>query len=128
VDVDPTSLFDRVGGTAFFDALVERFYDGVVGDPLLAPMYPPGDLDGARRRLSLFLSQYWGGPGTYSEERGHPRLRMRHARFVIDDAARDAWLGHMAVALDGADAIADADRDMLWGYLVAAAEHLRNAG
>lgn len=120
------TLYDRAGGDDFFVGLVDRFYDGVVADPLLAPMYPPGDLEGARRRLALFLIQYWGGPTTYSDERGHPRLRMRHARFPLDAEARDAWLGHMAVALDGGASLAPEDRDALWGYFVAAADHLRN--
>jgi hemoglobin len=93
------NLYDAVGGQAFFDNLVERFYLGVEADPLLRPLYP-ADLAGPKRHLALFLGQYWGGPTTYSDERGHPRLRMRHARFVIGEAERDAWLRHMAAALD----------------------------
>ena len=84
-------LFERVDGVAFFERLVERFYDGVADDPVLRPMYPPDDIDGARERLSVFLVQYWGGPTDYSDTRGHPRLRMRHAPFVIGEAERDAW-------------------------------------
>ena len=92
------SVFEAVGGEGFFVDLVDAFYRGVAGDPLLRPLYPD-DLTDARRHLTLFLQQYWGGPGTYSDERGHPRLRMRHAPFVITDAERDAWFGHMARAL-----------------------------
>ena len=93
------NLFDAVGGQPFFDELVERFYAGVAADPLLAGMYPD-DLTEPKRHLALFLGQYWGGPGTYSSERGHPRLRMRHVPFVIGEAERDAWLRHMCAALD----------------------------
>jgi hemoglobin len=93
------NLFDAVGGQPFFDDLVDRFYLGVEADPVLRPLYPD-DLSEPKRHLALFLGQYWGGPTTYSEERGHPRLRMRHARFVIGAAERDAWLRHMAAALD----------------------------
>lgn len=99
--IDPSTVYDAVGGQAFFDRLVDRFYDGVESDDVLLPLYPhPDDLQGARRRLALFLAQYWGGPTTYSEERGHPRLRMRHAPFAIGPDARDRWLVHMTAALD----------------------------
>lgn len=121
---DATSLFDRVGGMAFFDELAGHFYDGIVTDELLAPMYPE-DLEGARQRLALFLAQYWGGPPIYSQQRGHPRLRMRHAPFPIDEAARDAWMGHMERAVS-AMPLDDADRDAMVGYFAAAADHLRN--
>jgi hemoglobin len=93
------SVFDAIGGEAFFVDVVERFYASVAMDPLLRPLYPD-DLTESKRHMSLFLQQYWGGPGTYSEERGHPRLRQRHMPFVISEAERDAWLGHMARALD----------------------------
>jgi hemoglobin len=93
------NLFEAVGGQPFFDELVERFYQGVAADPLLRHMYPD-DLTGPKRHLALFLCQYWGGPTTYSDERGHPRLRMRHVPFVIAERERDAWLRHMADALD----------------------------
>jgi hemoglobin len=119
------TLYERVGGETFFVALVDRFYDGVAADPLLRPMYPD-DLTDAREHLSLFLSQYWGGPRTYSDTRGHPRLRIRHAPFVVDDAARDAWLGHMQAALD-AVALDDDVRDELDAYFEMAANQLRNA-
>ena len=95
-------LFDRVDGEAFFVRLVDRFYAGVVEDPVLRPLYPDDDLDGARARLTGFLVQFWGGPTTYSDTRGHPRLRMRHAPFVIGDAERRAWLTHMTAAVAAA--------------------------
>jgi hemoglobin len=93
------SVFDAVGGQPFFVDLVEGFYAGVSTDSLLRPMYPE-DLTDSRRHLAAFLVQYWGGPPTYSQERGHPRLRMRHAPFAIGEAQRDAWLRHMLAALD----------------------------
>ena len=93
------TVYDAVGGRDFFDDLVDGFYAGVSADPLLRPMYPE-DLTDPRRHLAGFLSQYWGGPSTYSNERGHPRLRMRHAPFAIGDAERDAWLRHMLGSLD----------------------------
>jgi hemoglobin len=93
------NVFDALGGQPFFDDLAERFYRRVAMDPLLRALYPD-DLTGPRRHLALFLGQYWGGPTTYSDERGHPRLRMRHAPFVIGEPERDAWLRHMGAALD----------------------------
>lgn len=96
---DDVSVYDAVGGQPFFVALVDGFYAGVSADPLLRPMYPD-DLADSRRHLAGFLSQYWGGPTTYSDERGHPRLRMRHAPFAIGIAERDAWLRHMLGSLD----------------------------
>ena len=99
---DSVSVFDQIGGDGFFRELVENFYQGVSQDPLLRPMYPEGDLTEAKEKLRLFLVQYWGGPTTYSQTRGHPRLRMRHMPFVIDEAARDAWLTHMLAALSKA--------------------------
>lgn len=95
----PLSVYEALGGQPFFDELVERFYRRVAGDVLLRPLYPD-DLSQPRRHLALFLGQYWGGPTTYSDERGHPRLRMRHAPFVIGEPERDAWLRHMSAALD----------------------------
>ena len=119
------SLFDRVGGAPFFTDLVDRFYEGVAGDPVLRALYPD-DLTEPRRHLALFLMQYWGGPSEYSDERGHPRLRMRHAPFVIGDLERVAWLRHMgaAVASSGAD---QADQDELTAYFDMAANQLMNA-
>src|SRR5829696_3627514 len=95
------TLFDEVGGQPFFDALVERFYERVEADPVLRPLYPE-EMGPGKRALALFLGQYWGGPTTYSDEKGHPRLRMRHAPFVVGERERDAWLAHMTAALDGA--------------------------
>ena len=95
------SLFEEVGGTPFFDRLVERFYEGVVTDDVLLPLYPEqSDLSGAKERLTLFLQQYWGGPTTYSDVRGHPRLRQRHFPFVIGERERDRWMVHMMAAVD----------------------------
>ena len=95
------SLYERAGGMAFFERLVDAFYDGVAGDEVLVRLYPDApDLSDARHRLTLFLAQYWGGPTTYSEERGHPRLRLRHMRFPIGPAERDRWLHHMSAAVD----------------------------
>ncbi len=127
--IEQTSLYDRVGGTPFFEALVGGFYRRVATDEILRPLYPEQDLAPAERRLGLFLVQYWGGPRTYDAERGHPRLRMRHAPFAIDAVARDRWLSHMRAALADvcasapipADAAADLDR-----YFAMAAESMRN--
>ena len=95
------SLFEEVGGSEFFDRLVERFYEGVATDGVLLPLYPEqSDLSGAKERLTLFLQQYWGGPTTYSDERGHPRLRQRHFPFVIGELERDRWMVHMMAAVD----------------------------
>lgn len=121
----PEETFAALGGEATFRALVARFYEGVADDPLLRPMYPEDDLEGAQHRLTLFLIQYWGGPPRYAQERGHPRLRMRHAPYSIGAAERDAWLGHMADALATLD-LADAPRAALWAYLSNAADALRN--
>ncbi|MCE9621544.1 MAG: globin [Actinomycetia bacterium] len=109
----------------FFEALVDAFYEGVVSDALLRPLYPPDDLAESRRHLALFLAQYWGGPQTYSEERGHPRLRLRHMPFHVGPAERDHWLLHMAAAVErttGSPSV----RATLMNYFVPAAEHLRN--
>ena len=122
---DPLTLYDRAGGSSFFEVLVGRFYDGVETDELLRPIYPEPDLAGARRRLTLFLIQYWGGPTTYDQERGHPRLRMRHAPFAIGPAERDRWLVHMRAAVaelaPPADVAAELER-----YFTMAAEAMRN--
>lgn len=93
------TLFDEVGGQAFFEQLVRQFYDGVQGDDVLWPMYPADDLEGAIWRLSRFLGQFFGGPAEYSTERGHPRLRMRHAPFHVNPEARERWMFHMTAAL-----------------------------
>ena len=124
-----TTLYERVGGEVFFIDLVDRFYLGVAGDPLLRPLYPD-DLQESSRHLALFLMQYWGGPGTYGEERGHPRLRMRHVPFVIGLPERDAWLRHMLSAvseLETASRISPVDALELRGYLEMAANSLVNS-
>jgi hemoglobin len=131
---DEISLYERVGGSAFFEHLVDAFYEGVATDAVLSPLYPEyPDFSGARHRLTLFLVQYWGGPTTYSDERGHPRLRMRHMPFTIAEAERDRWLVHMLHAVDVATSALDvdgADRDeiagKLRGYFVPGAEQMRN--
>jgi hemoglobin len=123
------ALFERVGGEQFFVDLVERFYLGVAGDPLLRPLYPD-ELTESSEHLALFLIQYWGGPGTYSRERGHPRLRMRHAPFVIGQPERDAWLRHMLAALvdlEQGGRVEPADAAELRDYLTMAASSLVNA-
>jgi hemoglobin len=123
------TLYERVGGQPFFVDLVDRFYLGVAGDPLLRPLYPD-DLREASRHLALFLMQYWGGPGTYGEERGHPRLRMRHVPFVIGLPERDAWLRHMVgalVELEASSRITPADALEFRDYLEMAANSLVNS-
>lgn len=123
---DEVTLYDEVGGMAYFARLVDAFYEGVATDPVLLPLYPEApDLTGARHRLTLFLAQYWGGPTTYSDERGHPRLRLRHMPFHIGPRERDHWLTHMTAAVE-ATAPTPEVRDRLLGYFVPAAEHLRN--
>jgi hemoglobin len=120
------SVFEAAGGMPFFERLVDRFYDGVASDPELLALYPePDDLGPARRRLALFLAQYWGGPATYSAERGHPRLRMRHAPFAIDAAARDRWLVHRRAAIAELAPPADV-ADALERYVAMAADAMRN--
>src|SRR5712692_7203482 len=119
------SFYEAVGGEETFTRLVSRFYAEVEADPLLRPVYPSKDLRPAEEHLRLFLIQYWGGPGTYSERRGHPRLRMRHAHFTIGEAERDAWLRHMRAALDELD-LDEAHAAQPWDYLVMAANSLVN--
>jgi hemoglobin len=119
------SLYEAVGGEPTFRRLVHRFYQEVAADPELRPVYPSKDLGPAEEHLRLFLIQYWGGPATYNELRGHPRLRMRHAHFAIGPAERDAWLRHMRAALDELDLDPAADGE-LWDYLVMAADSLVN--
>jgi hemoglobin len=125
VTADRQTLYDRAGGTPFFEALVGRFYESVESDPLLRPIYPEPHLAGARHRLTLFLIQYWGGPTTYDQERGHPRLRMRHAPFAIGPAARDRWLVSMRAAIDELSPPADVAAE-LERYFAMAAEAMRN--
>ncbi len=118
-------MYERVGGEAFFVALVDRFYDGVAADPVLRPLYPE-DLTDSRRHLALFLAQYWGGPRTYSDERGHPRLRMRHLPFAVTPAMRDRWLAHMRDAVDSLALDPELEAP-LWEYLEGAANFMVNA-
>lgn len=130
VDSTAPTLFFRVGGMPFFERLVDAFYRGVATDEVLLPLYPEQpDLTGARHRLTLFLAQYWGGPTTYSDERGHPRLRMRHFPFTIGPRERDRWLVHMAAAVEevcGDAQVPDGVAEEMMTYFVNAAEHLRN--
>ena len=121
----PADFYALVGGADFFRDLVHRFYAGVAGDPELRPMYPGEDLSGAEERLRMFLEQYWGGPGTYSQLRGHPRLRMRHHPFAVTLAARDRWLVHMRAALDTFDLPAYLETP-LWRYMEMAAHSMVN--
>jgi hemoglobin len=121
-----STLFDEVGGEPVFRQLVDLFYDGVAMDPILRPLYPEEDLTGARDRLALFLMQYWGGPTTYSDNRGHPRLRMRHAGWVIGERERDAWLTHMNRAILAIDVTEEA-REAIWEHVARAAETLLNS-
>ncbi len=119
------TFYERVGGEIFFNDLVSNFYGYVANDPILRPMYPEDGLKAAGFRLQKFLEQYWGGPKTYSEERGHPRLRMRHAGFHINSAARDAWLNCMKQVIEGMEMETDL-REELWSYLEMAADSMVN--
>lgn len=121
----PDSFYEQVGGEETFTRLVRAFYQRVAADPQLRRVYPSKDLGPAEEHLRLFLIQYWGGPRTYDERRGHPRLRMRHAHFSIGEEERDAWLRHMRAAMDeiGFD---EAHDTQLWDYLVMAAHSLVN--
>ena len=121
----PDSYWAAVGGSETFRRLVDRFYEGVATDPVLRPMYPDEDLTGARERLTLFLEQYWGGPTTYSDTRGHPRLRMRHAPFPVTPEARDRWLTYMRDAVVALD-LPPARAAVLWDYLERAAYSMVN--
>jgi hemoglobin len=125
-DTNEISFYEAVGGEETFRRLTHLFYQGVAADPQLRAVYPSKDLGPAEEHLRLFLIQYWGGPATYNELRGHPRLRMRHRHFVIGEAERDAWLRHMRAALDEIG-LAPALDAQLWDYLVMAAQSLVNA-
>ena len=124
-DVAGGSFWQEVGGRPTFEKLVRAFYEGVRTDEVLLPMYPEKDLEGAIQRLTGFLEQYWGGPGTYSQERGHPRLRMRHQPFTVNQDARDRWLLHMRAAADTLK-LSPLHDGMLWGYLERAAHAMVN--
>lgn len=123
------SFYDEVGGHETFRKIVHEFYAGVANDERLAPMYPADDMDGAEERLRMFLEQYFGGPHTYSEQRGHPRLRMRHMPYVIDSTARDAWLENMVAAVESIDSetMSDDHRTAMLDYFHHAAEFMVNA-
>jgi hemoglobin len=124
--VPADTVYAAVGGMPFFEHLVDAFYGGVAADPVLAPLYPEApDFSGARHRLTLFLAQYWGGPTTYNDERGHPKLRMRHFPYPVGAEQRDHWLQHMNAALDAAD-VDESLRSTMRDYFTTAAEHLRN--
>ena len=120
-----TTFYEEIGGEAFFAELVSQFYAQVAVDPILRPMYPDTDLKAAALRLQWFLEQYWGGPTTYQENRGHPRLRMRHAEFHINLAAHDAWVKAMRSSVDGVEMKPEL-KAQLWSYLVMAAAAMIN--
>ena len=121
------TLYDAVGGEETFRQLVAGFYSRVRTDPVLRPLYPESELDAAEDRLRMFLVQYWGGPTTYSEQRGHPRLRRRHMPFAIGPAERDAWLTNMREALDEV-ALDPAHEAAIWDHLYRAAFLMQNIG
>lgn len=119
------SFYDAIGGHETIKAIVDEFYAGVAGDDVLRPLYPEEDLAPAAHRFTMFLEQYWGGPTTYSEQRGHPRLRMRHAPFAVTTAARDRWLIHFRAGLDSVDLPDHLDNEF-WAYVVRAADSMVN--
>ena len=123
---DPRNFYDDVGGAPVFHKIVSRFYEEVRADPVLRPLYPEEDLGAAEVRLRMFLEQYWGGPRTYSDQRGHPRLRMRHFPFKIGPIEHDAWLRCMRIAVDEAG-LTHAHREQLWQYLEYAAASMVNS-
>ena len=119
------TFYDEIGGRATIQKIVDVFYEGVATDPLLRPMYPEEDLSPAAERFTQFLEQYWGGPNTYSSERGHPRLRMRHGPFAVTIAARDRWLRHFRTGLDAVDLTPEQDAQF-WTYVQHAATFMVN--
>ncbi|HZG92091.1 MAG TPA: globin [Pseudonocardia sp.] len=123
---EPQNFYAEVGGAPVFEKLVARFYQEVAEDEVLRPLYPEEDLGPAEVRLRMFLEQYWGGPRTYSDQRGHPRLRMRHVSFKVGPIERDAWLRCMRIAVDEAD-LDEAHRQQLWQYLQYAAQSMLNS-
>lgn len=120
-----STFYDEIGGEQTITTIVRRFYEGVATDPLLRPMYPEEDLGPAEERFRLFLVQYWGGPPTYSSERGHPRLRMRHAPFAVTPAAAERWLVHFRAGLDEAALTPEQD-EQFWAYVTHAAQFMVN--
>jgi hemoglobin len=121
-----TTFYDEIGGSATIRAIVARFYEGVATDEVLRPLYPEEDLGPAEERFAMFLEQYWGGPTTYSEQRGHPRLRMRHAPFAVTPTAKDHWLTHFRAALDEASLRPEQDAQF-WDYVTHAAQFMVNS-
>ena len=122
---DTPSFYDEIGGEATITAIVARFYEGVADDDVLRPLYPEADLGPAEERFRLFLMQYWGGPTTYSEQRGHPRLRMRHAPFAVNPEAKDHWLTCFRAGLDAVDLTPEQD-ERFWDYVTHAAQFMVN--
>jgi hemoglobin len=121
-----TTFYDEIGGSATIRAIVARFYEGVATDEVLRPLYPEDDLGPAEERFAMFLEQYWGGPTTYSEQRGHPRLRMRHAPFAVTPTAKDHWLTHFRAALDESSLTPEQDAQF-WDYVTHAAQFMVNS-
>ena len=119
-------FYDAIGGAETIERVVHRFYQGVASDPLLRSIYPEDDLGPAEERFRLFLVQYWGGPTTYSEARGHPRLRMRHAPFAVTPAAKERWLVHFREGLDSVDLTPEQDTQF-WEYVTHAAQFMVNS-
>ena len=119
------TFYDEIGGMPTISKIVDRFYEGVAGDEVLRPVYPEEDLRPAAERLTLFLAQYWGGPTTYSDNRGHPRLRMRHAPFAVTPAAQERWLVHFRAGLDAAN-LPPAQDAQFWDYVTHAAQFMVN--
>lgn len=119
------TFYDEVGGHDTFVRLIAHFYAGVAVDPVLRKVYPEEDLGPAEVRFRMFLEQYWGGPTTYSEQRGHPRLRMRHAPFSIGEVEREAWLSRMRAAMDSLEFTEKQD-ETLWNYFTMAAQSMIN--
>jgi hemoglobin len=120
-----STFYEEIGGLETIRAIVARFYEGVADDEVLRPLYPEEDLGPAAERFTLFLAQYWGGPTTYSDGRGHPRLRMRHAPFAVTPLARDHWLKHFRAGLDSADLTPEQDAQF-WDYVTHAAQFMVN--
>ena len=120
------TFYDEIGGLPTIAKIVDRFYEGVATDEVLRPLYPEEDLGPAAERFTLFLAQYWGGPTTYSDNRGHPRLRMRHAPFAVTPVARDHWLRHFRAGLDAANLTPEQDAKF-WDYVTHAAQFMVNS-
>ena len=120
-----STFYDEIGGMETFETIVSVFYAGVATDPVLRPLYPEEDLGPAAERFTLFLAQYWGGPTTYSDGRGHPRLRMRHAPFAVTPLARDHWLAHFRAGLDSVD-LTPEQNAQFWDYVTHAAQFMVN--